>query len=124
MDYSKIVDYNNANVATPELTLHLQDTYLKPLLAILAGDSMVSGDDIVTSEDLLHNPTTVISQRREKRCCSVIANLLQGGGGGEVVIMWGHYHCSRILERLKEDIEIIEVNETRRLSYGIPGSLL
>lgn len=122
MDFSKIVDYNQ-NVASPELTLHLQDSYLKPLLTVLAGDCMVSGDDIVTPDDLLHYPTTAISQRREKRCCSVIANLLQEGGE-EVVVMWGHYHCSRILDYLKDDIEIIEVKETRRLSYGIPGNLL
>lgn len=122
MDYSKIVEYN-MNVASPELALQLQDSYLKPLLTVLAGDCMVSGDEVVTSEDLLHNPTTVISQRREKRCSSVITALLQDDCR-EVIIMWGHYHCPRILDHLKDDIEIIEVNETRRLAYGIPGSLM
>lgn len=126
IDYSKILSFN-ANIvpgsATQQHPVRLQDDYFKPLLVTIAGDCMVSGDDVVTQLDSQTTSTKELSKRREQRCCDTVANLISEGCE-EIVLLWGHYHCPRILALLEKESDEFNSKQIHHTSYGIPSHLI
>lgn len=89
--------------------LVLQDTYFKPRMALTHGDCVVNGDIVLSEQPRQLDMTADAVQfhaAREMSCVSKVIEILEqrNDAGGypskTVVVLWGHFHCPRILSML------------------------
>ena len=122
IDFEKLQQHNQT-VASPEEIVRLQDDYLKPLLAVYLGDTLVSGDAVIPATELAQLPAVSFSAQREAACWEVISKHF-GQGSRDIILLWGHYHTPRILSIVEKNLEVVSRTNVRQIGYGIPRCLL
>lgn len=150
LGFETIVDYNKQKISLLDSStneanlLHLQDAYFKPLLATIAGNSMLSAD--VTEADLmkglgtdtgvpLHKlPQQRVKAFREEHLANFLLHIVKRQAMLKqaewaqkeltdtavplcnIAVLWGHYHTDGILEALKAQINDINASGTAMMT--------